>query len=169
MVINGLSRHRSGRLGHPVLVQKTLHTSPRWCGFEDSLHGTIHWFIKISYIYVSLYKHIYGVYILSIHTYMDTHKPYRLPWWVRTKRFLSDRHWQPTVFLYLPASVVRDAQGTIPAGGSWNSGTWLVLKPNSCFLPVFTEPDFHMDSKENKSMRKYTALMRHTLRQQNAA
>ena len=88
---------------------------------------------------------------------------YRIFGLVRTKRFLSDDNWQPTAFLYLPASIIREAQGTIPAGGSWQWNLWhhqwvVVL------LPVFVEPDFNADSDENKKMRKFADLMRPNLR-----
>ncbi|CAL1126004.1 unnamed protein product [Cladocopium goreaui] len=52
-----------------------------------------------------------------------------------TKQWMSDGTWQPTTFLFLPASVARAAQ-------------------------VFTETPVNPLSNENKALRKYAQLMR---------
>lgn len=59
---------------------------------------------------------------------------------MRTKQWMSDDTWQPTIFLFLPASVAKRAQGDCP--------------------PVFMEKPVNPQSDENKALRRYATLMR---------
>ncbi|CAL1168296.1 unnamed protein product [Cladocopium goreaui] len=56
----------------------------------------------------------------------------------RTKQWMSDQAWQPTTFLFLPASVAQRVQGDSPPG--------------------FMEKPVNPQSDESKSLRKYAAL-----------
>ena len=100
----------------------------------------------------------------------------------RTKQWMSDDTWQPTIFLFLPASVAKRAQGDCPPGTGWKSFLFCttstqnpkpiyiyiyiyihIASPN--FEPtilnfqhltaVFMEKPVNPQSDENKALRRY--------------
>lgn len=111
---------RSGKryFGFPILGQTGVYTEPFRCHLEDHF-----------------WNHVHGQWEPCSHrNWIDTVKltpwiqrpfnPFVTATRTRTKQWMSDGTWQPTTFLFLPASVARAAQGDGPPG-TWFP-CWLV-------------------------------------------
>ena len=87
-----LGRNSPGVFGLPLLEQSALHPKPCRCNSEENM--------------LTLCTDSFRIHLHP-----------RGPAFIRTKQWMSDAEWQPTVFLFLPASVVQECQGTVPPGG----------------------------------------------------
>lgn len=79
---------------------------------------------------------------------------------------MSDSTWQPRILLFLPASVAQRAQGDAPPGeiSRFQQYPQSLVTYHYVLPAAFMEKPVNSQSDENKSLRRYAALMRSILR-----